>query len=334
MQENLIQTIDPAAYAALIDGAARLSRPDACVLRLTDADRSDFLHRMTTNNINVLRPGQSAVTALTSPTARILYVFTVVCRADELILLPAPGQSAALARHLRGQIFFMDKVKVTDLSDEWARLRLLGPKASTLLAHMGFDAGVDTGAPQANTVLEQGDLLAVAQPQYEVPGYEVVLPAARQAEALAALEAAGAQPVDAATYEARRIELGRPAAGAELTEDYNPLEAGLAWACAEDKGCYTGQEIIARQITYDKVTRTLVGLLAAQPLTPGAEVMVDGRSLGQITSAAHSPALDAPIALAVIKRPANTPGTQVTVTVTDGSAAAQVVSLPFVTEPA
>lgn len=331
MQENLIQPIDPAAYAALVGGAALLARPDAGALRLTDADRSDFLHRMTSNNINALRPGQSAVTVLTSPTARILYVLTVVCQEDALLVLPAPGQAQPLARHLRGQVFFMDKVKIADASEEFGRLRLLGPLAAEVLGRLGIDAS----AAAANAVLAHDDLLVVAQPHYEVPGYEVVVPTARQAEVVAALRAAGAAPLtDTAAYTARRIELGRPAAGHELTEEYNPLEAGLAWACAENKGCYTGQEIIARQITYDKVTRTLVGLVAAQPLTPGAEVMVEGRSMGQVTSAAHSPALGAPIALAVIKRPANTPGTEVTVDMSDGAATAQVVSLPFVTEPA
>jgi folate-binding protein YgfZ len=325
MHASRLQTIDPVAYVALRDGAALLPRPDAGVLRLTDADRSDFLHRMTTNNINALRPGHSAVTVLTSPTARMLYVFTVVCQEDALLLLPALGQTQPLARHLRGQIFFMDKVKVADVSGELARLRLLGPQAAGVLAQIGVDAT----AVQANAVLTHDDWLIVAQPHYEVPGFELVVPAVRQAEMTAVLAGAGAFVLDnAATYDARRIELGRPVAGSELTDEYNPLEAGLAWACSDNKGCYTGQEIIARQITYDKVTRTLVGLVATQPLTPSAEVMVDGRSVGQITSAAHSPTLDAPIALAVIKRPANTPGTQVTV---DG-AAAQVAALPFATE--
>src|SRR5690554_646079 len=102
--------VDQNEYTELVRGAAFLSRPDAGLLRLTGDDRSDFLQRMTTNNINALRFGQSAVTVLTSPTARILYVFTVIARSDELLLLPAAGQSHALARHLRSQIFFMDKV--------------------------------------------------------------------------------------------------------------------------------------------------------------------------------------------------------------------------------
>jgi folate-binding protein YgfZ len=292
-------------------------------LQLTDVDRSDFLHRMTTNNINALKPGHSAVTVLTSPTARILFVFTVVNRGDDLILLPAPGQTQTITRHLRGQIFFMDKVKVTDVSEELKRLRLIGPQAAKALASLG----VETRGASADDVLAQDDLRVVVQPHHELPGYELIVPASRQADVVAALARGGARAVtDPAAYEVRRIELGRPAVNAELTEDYNPLEVGLGWTCAENKGCYTGQEIIARQINYDRVTRSLVGLTAAEPMTPGAAVIVDGRNMGQVTSAAYSVKLDTPVALAVVKRPANTPGTQARV---DGIPA-QVVALPFV----
>ena len=121
----------------------------------------------------------------------------------------------------------------------------------------------------------------------------------------------------------RRVELGRPAAGAEMVEEYSPLEAGLAWACAENKGCYTGQEIIARQITYDKVTKTLVGLRL--PLLFGSDVLARDAA-GTVTSVAYSPALDAPVALAIVKRPYNTPGTASQA----GDQEATVVSLPIV----
>jgi folate-binding protein YgfZ len=314
--------VDQADYAALVDGAVLLARPTAGVLRLSDDDRHDFLQRMTTNNIAILRPGQSAVTVLTSPTARILFAFTVIARSDDLILLPAPEQSQALARHLRGQIFFMDKVKVHDLGDEWARLRVMGPKAHQVLAALGMEVASLT----ADSVVIQDDLLAVAQPHFEVPGYELVIAAGKVAAVREALLAAGARAIPVEAYEARRVELGRPSANAELVEDYNPLEAGLAWACAENKGCYTGQEIIARQITYDKVTKTLVGLRLDGPVATGSEVTVEGRPVATITSIAHSPRLDALIALAIIKRPHNAPGTTVQI----GDQAATVVPLPFV----
>jgi tRNA-modifying protein YgfZ len=315
-------SIDQAEYAALINGAALLARPDAGVLRLTEADRHDFLQRMTTNNISVLRPGQSAVTVLTSPVARILFVFTVIARADDLILLPAPGQGQALARHLRSQIFFMDKVKVHDLGEQFARLRVMGPQAAQVLAALGIDAAI----LPANGWAAHEDYIIVAQPQYEVPGFELLVAREILEEVSAKLVAAGAREIGANTYDAYRIELGRPAAGSELIEEYNPLEAGLAWTCAENKGCYTGQEIIARQITYDKVTKTLVGLRSTEALTRGSEVMVDGRSVGVVTSIAHSPALNAPVALAMVKRPHNAPGTVVQVNEHD----ATVVAFPFV----
>ena len=315
---TLSQTDD----TALRNGATLQLRPDAGVLVIADADRADFLHRMTTNNINALRPGQSAVTVLTSPTARIVFVFTVVCRADDLLVLPALGETAAVERYLRGQIFFMDKVKVRNVSADYARLRLMGDEAGATLAAVGLDLNVAAdGAWQA-----RDGLLAVKQVNYDLPGYELILPLAQQPALLDNLTAAGATLLDDdVAYHALRIELGRPLPGRELTGDYNPLEAGLAWACSDNKGCYTGQEIIARQITYDKVTKTLVGLRSAAALTAGAELTVDGRSVGVVTSAAHSPTLDAPIALAIVKRPHNVPGSGLQI----GDVTATVVAFPF-----
>ena len=313
-------------YQALRSGAALQRRPSGGVLALTDADRVDFLQRMTTNDVKTLAGtpagGQSCVTVLTSPTAKIVQVFTVVARADDLLLLPALGAGEALARHLRGQIFFMDKVKVSDLSAQFARLRLLGPQALTALAATGLDL---SGAAEGEWRGRDG-LLAVAQRQYDIPGFELVVAQERQEEIVTRLAAVGVVVLDGEdAYQARRIELGCPQPGAELTGEYSPLEAGLAWACAENKGCYTGQEIIARQITYGKVTRTLVGIVADEPLPVGASVTADGRDVGTVTSAAQSPLLDAPIALAIVKRPHDAPGTELQV----AGKPVRVAALPF-----
>ena len=103
------------------------------------------------------------------------------------------------------------------------------------------------------------------------------------------------------------------------------MESGLAWACADNKGCYTGQEIIARQLTYDKVTKTLVGLVADQPLAAGDEVTAEERTVGSVTSAVFSPHLQRYLGLAVIKRPYNADATVVDVAGTP----AVVTTLPF-----
>jgi folate-binding protein YgfZ len=320
----MLQEARQTTHQAFLDGAILQRRPSAGLLVLTGADRSDFVHRLTTNNINALKPGQSAVTVLTSPTARVLFVFTAVCRSDELWLLPTAGEASSLARYLRGQIFFMDKVAVRDASESIARARLMGPQAAAVLARIGVD--FDHAQEGAWQEVQSTGLGVVSQQAYDVPGYELVVETERAEEIFAEIAAAGAVLLDdPAAYDAHRITLGRPAPGHELTSDYNPLEAGMAWACADNKGCYTGQEIIARQLTYDKVTKRLVGLRASQLLQAGAPITVNGQVVGAVTSAASNLAQGEPVALGIVKRPHHSPGALVVC----GDVPAEVVDLPF-----
>jgi len=305
-------------YSALVSGAALQEKPDAGLLILTDTDRVDFLQRMTTADVAALRPGQAALAVLTSPVARIEFVFPVLCREQELWLLPASGQTGALATKLRRQVFFMDKVKIEDASQSFRRWRLMGANAASTLQ----SAGMPTPA-EDDTFVESEAATVLRQERYDIPGYALIVPSAQADDVYRRLIDAGALPLaDTATYEARRIELGRPAAGAELSSDYNPLEAGLAWAVSDNKGCYTGQEIIARQLTYDKVTKTLVGLRSDDPLLAGTKVTVDGRPVGVITSSGYSPLLGGPVALAIIKRPFHADHTAL---VADGATAVTII---------
>ncbi len=319
--------IQAPAAMTFTEGTALYQPTDAGLLRLTDVDRADFLHRMTTNEINKLPVGHATVTVLTSATARIRYVFTVLCRADELWVLPSPGEATALERHLRSQIFFMDKVKVANLSEPYQRLRVMGPDAETALSAAGFAvAPLTDGAWMEVVGPEDSPTVVLKQLAYAVPGFELITPTANLATIQAQLHAAGAVTIDAATYEARRIELGRPAPGHELTEAYNPLEAGIGWTCSDNKGCYTGQEIIARQITYDKITKSLVGLQSATLLPVGTELQAEGRAVGTVTSSALSLRGQSPLALAIVKRPHHEPGSDLRT----GTEPVTVTALPFV----
>jgi len=310
------------AYAALTKRAAILEQPEAGLLVLTDTDRNDFLHRMTTNQINKLMPGEATVTVLTSPTARILFAFTVLARTDELWVLPAMAETAALERHLRGQIFFMDKVKVRNASAAYRRCRIMGPHAEQILANVGF--AVATLADD-RWLEQEGDVI-LKQTRFDVPGFDLIVPQERYAALLTKLTDAGATLLaDDTAYQSYRIELGRPIGGHELTDAFNPLEAGLIWACPDNKGCYTGQEIIARQITYDKITKSLVGLQSSSVLAVGAKVTEHGRAVGTVTSAATSIESQTPIALAIVKRPFHEAGTTLLV----DNQPVSVVALPF-----
>ncbi len=120
----------------------------------------------------------------------------------------------------------------------------------------------------------------------------------------------------------------RRAPARELTEAHTPLEINLQAAISTDKGCYTGQEIIARQINYDKITRSMVGLRLEAPTHAGARVSAGDKSAGTVTSAVESPRYG-PIALAVLKRPNNLAGTKVVVMDNEVNIRGELIELPF-----
>lgn len=309
MTHTITQTLP--GYDAARSGPALYRVPDPGYLRIGGADQAAYIQRQTTNDVTHLAPDHPLLTVLTSPTARILDVWWLVREPDAIGVITLPGRGTATAHALQRRIFFMDKVTVEDTSAAFARFDLFGPGAEDM-ARTVPDLPVSLSVPAGPVGM--GVLLLVPAPQ---------------ADALAqALTAAGAAPVSDAAYHVLRIEGGIPAAGHELTEDFTPLETNLDSAVSSSKGCYTGQEIIARQITYDKITRRLAGVRLDAPVAPGAAIQVDGRSAGVITSAVESPVFG-PVALAVIKRPHHAPGTAVTVTAGDGTISGMVCALPF-----
>lgn len=296
----------PADYSAAQEAAVWFCPPEPGFLHLAGEDRLDFLQRQSTNDLRLLGPQRAVVTVLTSPTARILDVLTVFDRGDVLGVLTLPGHGLRTARELRGKIFFMDRVTVTDLSAGFVQFDLEGPKAGEVLHRLGLATppaidGVATWVGPA------GEVWVIGHRGLRGLGFRLVV-AATAAEAMTtALAAAGAVSLSPAVYDILRVEAGLPGP-AELTEDFNPLEANLDAFIAENKGCYTGQEVIARQITYDKVTRRLAGLRAEAPVPVGADVLAEGKTVGQVTSAVLSPRLG-PLALAYIRRPFHQPDT-------------------------
>ncbi|NDJ76389.1 MAG: folate-binding protein YgfZ [Chloroflexi bacterium] len=289
----------------------RLAEPG--FLTIGGADRLDFIQRQTTNDVQRLAADAPLWSVLTSSTARILDVWGVVSLADAadhdaVGVITLPGRGAATAQYLQRHIFFMDKVTVTDSSAAYAQFDLFG-------------AGEDH-AP-AGRELARWRLPLLGE------GVRLVVPVEHADDLAHRLESAGVVALSDEAYEVRRVEAGRPGPARELTDDYTPLEMNLEAAVSDAKGCYTGQEVIARQITYDKVARRLVGLRLAALVTPGATVRVEGRSAGTITSAVESPAFG-PIALAVLRRQYLESGTSVTV---DSDAVdavtGEVCALPF-----
>jgi folate-binding protein YgfZ len=313
----------PKDYEAALQGAAYFPQPQAGCLHLTGDDRLDFLQRQTSNDLRQLTEARSALTVLVSPTARILDVLRVLPQGELLMALTLPGHAAATLSYLGRRIFFMDKVALADASAEVWQVDLEGPGASQALVRLGFQS-----APLLNEVarldLQRGGLVAIGQRGLAGLGFRLLGEASVRGELEDGLAAAGAVVLSPDSQHLLRVEAGLPAAGAELSEDYTPLEAGMELAVSGDKGCYPGQEVLARQVTYDKVTQRLVGLKLSQPVTPGRRLLAVGKPAGVITSAAVSPRFGA-IALGVVKRPHHEVGTRLELE-TKGNA--EVVALP------
>ncbi len=321
--------MDHFSYQTALTGTVCYRVPQPGLLRIAGEGRLDFVQRQTTNDVRLLAPGRTLLTVLTSPTARILDVWRLLLSPDDEALdaITLPARGSITAQYLARRIFFMDRVTVSDLSAESAQLWISGPTAPHTLRQVGFETlPAPDEVVSLNLPGEPGRLLA--QDGALGQGY-LALGGQNGLELLVQrLTEAGAATLDPDTVEVLRIEAGIPGPARELTDTYTPLEANLDRAIHGAKGCYTGQEVIARQITYDKIARRLVGLRLDAPVSVGATVLVEERSAGAVTSAAISPRFG-PIALAVLRRPHFAPGTPVRVTDAAGEANGIVVTLPF-----
>lgn len=317
---------DPAAeYAAAHQGAVVVDRSHEGRLRAVGRDRLDLLHRMSTNDLTGLPPGAATETVLTTPIARIVDVLWVLNRGETVLALTSAGQGTRVRRWLAGYIFYNDQVKFEDASAELGQLGLFGPRAPA-----AAEALLPGAAGLADDhFLEQDGLIVLRGRPLAGAGYTVIAPAERLPGVWQQAVDAGAAPAGEDAFQWLRLKAGRPYVDHEISEEYIPLEANLWPAVSFSKGCYIGQEIIARMESRGKLARRLLGLRLEAPVRPGAQVLAgEGNApAGAVTSAAVLPDLG-PVALAYLKTSQAQAGTAVRVEGTAG----QVVELPFALE--
>jgi tRNA-modifying protein YgfZ len=316
-------------YWNTLEGAGFFMHPETGCLRFSDQGGLEFLQRQTTNDLNGLRKGKTVTTLLVSPTGQILDVLRLIEQGEHILALTLPGHSRDTLRYLAHRIFFMDKVQINDVSSEFSQVELDGLITDGVLRKIGLDS-----LPALDEIIEMefrgNPLWVIGKSGYSGHGVLLVAPARSQIELKEALLASAAVVLSPQSYHILRVESGSPTAYAELTEEYTPLEVGMEQAVSESKGCYPGQEVIARQITYDKVTQRLVGLKPDSPVLSGDRLFVDGKPVGRITSSANSPRFG-PIALGVVKRPYHEAGAVLEAQISDrfDPVRVVVVELPF-----
>ncbi len=287
------------------------------LIEVSDSDRLNFLHNQSTNDFKSLKPGDQCDTVFVTATARTIDLVTAYVLEDTVLLLVSPGMVEPLMKTLDRYIFFADKVKLRDVSAAKSVLRLIGAGCSGSLEKLG--AVPETGHLEG-TIDEQVVTIAVGC-GLNLPGYTVICDVADEARVLAGL----ALPLAATDWEELRIRQGRPLPGHELTGEFNPLEAGLWQTISFDKGCYIGQETIARLDSRNGVKQQLWGFAIDQAVAVGTPVMVADAKVGQVTSI--FPSDGSFIGLAYVKTKAGGAGLAVTI----GDRATQLQDLPYLT---
>jgi folate-binding protein YgfZ len=339
---------DEEAIAAARTGVALADYTDWTWLQFTGDDRLTFLHNQTTQDFRTLEPGQGRSAVVVTSTARTIDWITGYATDSAVDLLAAPRMAERLIPWLDRYIFPMDRVAIADRSAQVGTLMLIGPGAIALLASLGLEGlaalpehqhgsgaiagmpvrwaiGSGLGLPGVTLWMETPAMAAhdtapPTQPPQDQPAVETPLATVWQA-----LHQGGATPLGATAWERLRIEQGRPMPGQELTDDFNPLEAGLWQSISFNKGCYIGQETIARLDTYKGVKQQLWGIQLDGWVEPGTPLHVGTEKVGRVTSCV--PTAAGAIALGYVRTKAGGAG----LTVTAGDRTGITVAVPLLT---
>ncbi|MCY3799933.1 MAG: glycine cleavage system protein T [Chloroflexi bacterium] len=312
-----------AEYAAASEGAILLDRSHEGRILLEGADSFELVNRMSTNDVSQLALGEGKPTVFINANARILFRAGCYSLSRGLLLISEAGQGEALANYLRRNIFFGDEATVIDISAATAQFALHGANAGRAMEKLAPEANQLPPLGCAEIEADEGTMIVARRKS--ICGDHWLVIVKRDAaldlhrRLLGISLESGLIPAGSLTYNCLRIRSGRPA-GLELSSDYIPLEAGLWDEISFSKGCYTGQEIIARMESRGRLAKTLVKVSLSSMVMAPAPVYARNKAVGRLTSSVAAP--DGQIhALAVVKIDSARAGTDLTVGPDEVSAA-------------
>lgn len=330
MEPLTVQDIDAPldGYAAARRAAALFDFSNRSLVRLTGEDRVSFLNGMVTNDVRRMPDGGALYAAMVNPKGAMISDARILKRPGDLLLDLEPGYADAVRAFLEKYIVSED-VEVSDATAELAVLRLIGPAAEGA-AKAAWGAHIRL--PSAGECVEVEGMWLTRTPPWGERCLDVFVPRARlgeiEKELLHRAAPVGLKRAGLDAFEIFRIEEGVPRFGQDMDERTIPLEANLQAAINYEKGCYIGQEVIARATFRGHVNKKLAGLILGQELPPPrAELRYGGKGVGWITSATVSPRIGCAIAIGYVHREYVEPGTRLEVAGYQGDA--QVQKLPF-----
>jgi folate-binding protein YgfZ len=306
-----------AQYRQLREECGLLDRCDRAVLAVSGPDGAEYLQGQLTNDVEALEPGEGQYAALLDRKGHMQSDMRVLRIGPEEILLDTEGIARGpVVKHLTMYSIGRD-VAVGDVSDERAIISLIGPRS----VEIAGTAALPENACEETKVAGVACLAAGTS-----EGIDLIATAADRERLREGLLEAGAVEVSSEATEILRIEAGRPRFGAEMGAETMPAEAGIVEdAVSFTKGCYIGQETVARLHYKGRPNRHLRGLRLSAPAEAGTALRLGEKEVGSLGSAGVSPALG-PIGLAILRREAK-PGAELTVG--EDGVTAEVTALPF-----
>src|SRR5262245_7737893 len=322
---------DPAREAAAaLTGSVVAPRSSLDLVVLRGKDHRDLLQRISTNEIKALKAGEGTLTAFLNPRGRIIDLVQAVADEDRVALIASPGGGKRIREWIDSFIF---REEVTLESSDHELFGIFGPGAAPILERLtGLSRPEDLKtAWHREASWNRASVRIIRSFPLAGSGFLILTPQEGAAALWEALVGAGAAPAGEQALERLRVDAGVPGLGHELSEDHNPWEAALDQAISLTKGCYTGQEVVARLNTYKKVQRRLAGLAIDRQEIPrsGSQVFLALRPTGQVTSSAPSPRDGKPLALALLTLPHPPLGARVEVDSGGTRLAARTRALPF-----
>jgi len=323
-------------YKTAREAVALYPAHERALLEVGGRDRVDWLHNLLTNDIKALSPGRGCYSFALDSRGRILMDLNVLAD-EEVIRIDIDRSLVPKALAHFDRYTFSEDVTIHDASDETDRLFLLGAGLEQLSEAIGIRDALGC-EPLGVTLMSLHGIpvRAVRHGTFGLPALELHVPAERAADGWMFLtkagESVGLRPIGWRTMRTLRIEAGVPVYGRDIDESVLPAETNqLERAVSFTKGCYIGQEIVARMKTHGSVARRMVGLrLMDAPLEMPHDklLLAEGKAVGRLTSACESPAVGGPIALAYLSAKWATAGRRVQVA-SDPPVEAEVVELPF-----
>jgi folate-binding protein YgfZ len=296
-------------------------------IRLTGRDRVRWLNGMVTNNTRDLAIGHGVYAFLLNPQGHILGDLYAYSRGEEIVVDTDQSQLEKILATFNHYII-MDDVEVTNLQGRLTSIALAGPDTKKILQAAGFEVPDLQPLQVADVEWRETKAQVVAGEKDRYPSFEIWTSPEKSGDALAALEQAGGKRVETEALELYRVALGVPRYGQDIRERDLPQETEQQRALNFSKGCYVGQEIVERIRSRGNVHRKFTGFRVDGSLPgPGAKIQLEGKDVGEITSAAVIPAAsgDQRVALGYIRREASGVGKEVRA----GDSGARVAELPF-----